>query len=99
MNLAFWMTQFAIAPAPAARTPSDNLNTLHTVIYRGNIYTLSKQSLQALEASQERRLALAGETFICSGATYQILPNEAAVTVLKTMHRLIYRGLIFERAI
>lgn len=97
MNLASFISQSAINSVPTASTQSDDT---HKLIYRGSVYEVPKQPIQNSQSVLEQMASLVGKKLIYRGSTYQIMPTEEpTMTTPKTVHRLIYRGLTFEKAI
>lgn len=97
MNLVSWISQLTSDSISSSSRKSDNT---HTLIYRGCVYEVPKQQCHNPNFVQKQITYLLGKKLIYRGTTYQILPAEKpAMAAPKKVHRLIYRGFTYEKAI
>ena len=79
--------------------PADSSAT-HSLIYRGATYQIPRRQVNRVIQAQEQLAQRVGKQLIYRGVTYEIVPTSMPEAIApQTMHRLIYRGATYLKAI
>ncbi|MBD2460288.1 DUF4278 domain-containing protein [Oscillatoria sp. FACHB-1407] len=91
----------SIFPRPnSAKNISTDSSTTHTLIYRGAIYQIPQQRVKRATRVQEQFAQRVEKQLVYRGAAYEIAPASIPEAIAPTtIHRLIYRGATYLKAI